>query len=61
MIYKFFMDGVGVGSYIIRWFTNKEIGEFCGVGFVDFLGVEIDVVVKLYGEKCMGWLICFDW
>jgi nucleolin len=60
-IYKFFMDGAGVGPHTIRWLTNKETGEFRGVGFADFSGAEIDAAAKLNGEKCMGRPIRLDW
>ena len=60
-IYKFFMDGAGVGPHAIRWLTNKETGEFRGVGFADFSGAEIDAAAKLIGEKCMGRPIRLDW
>jgi nucleolin len=60
-IYKFFMDGAGVGPHTIRWLTNKETGEFRGVGFADFSGAEIDAAAKLHGEKCMGRPIRLDW
>jgi nucleolin len=46
----------------VRWLTNKESGEFRGVGFADFADDEnLDRAATLNGKPCMGRPIRMDW
>jgi nucleolin len=61
-MFKFFKEGAGVEIAALRWLTNKETGEFRGVGFADFNSDEdIDKAAKLHGTPCMGRPIRMDW
>ena len=61
-IWKFFMDNAEVEPTTVRWLTNKETGEFRGVGFADFADDEsLDAAAKCNGLPCMGRPIRLDW
>jgi nucleolin len=61
-IYKFFKEGADAEMVAVRWLTNKESGEFRGVGFADFADDEnLDRAATLNGKPCMGRPIRMDW
>ena len=61
-IYNFFKDNAGVELSAVRWLTNKDTGEFRGVGFADFATDEdLDKAAGLNGHDCMGRPIRMDW
>ena len=60
-IWKFFMDNAGVEPTSVRWLTNKDTGEFRGVGFADFAEGDIDKAAATNGMPCMGRPIRLDW
>ena len=61
-IYNFFKDNAGVEISAVRWLTNKDTGEFRGVGFADFATDEdLDKAAALNGQDCMGRPIRMDW
>ena len=54
-IYNFFKEGADAEMVAVRWLTNKETGEFRGVGFADFADDEnLDRAATLNGKPCMG-------
>ena len=61
-IWKFFKDGAGVEPTTVRWLTNKDTGEFRGVGFADFADdASLDAAAAMNGKSCMGRPIRLDW
>ena len=61
-MYKFFKEGADAEMVAVRWLTNKESGEFRGVGFADFADDEnLDRAATLNGKPCMGRPIRMDW
>ena len=60
-IWQFFMDNAGVEPTTVRWLTNKDTGEFRGVGFADFAEGDIDKAAATNGKPCMGRPIRLDW
>ena len=59
---KFFMEGAGATMTTVRWLTNKDTGEFRGVGFVDFPDDEnLDKAATMNGKPCMGRAVRMDW
>ena len=60
-IWQFFMDNAGVEPTTVRWLTNKDTGEFRGVGFADFA----EGLHRQGGgderKPCMGRPIRLDW
>jgi nucleolin len=61
-MYKFFKEGCGAEMVAVRWLTNKETGEFRGVGFADFADDEnLDRAATMNGKPCMGRGVRMDW
>ena len=61
-IWKFFKDNAGVEPTTVRWLTNKDTGEFRGVGFADFADDEsLEAAAKCNGLPCMGRPIRMDY